>query len=51
MRAVTWHGKRDVRLDMVPDPAIQELPFDQAPQACESFQKKEDGMVKVLPKP
>ena len=23
MRAVTWHGKRDVRVDTVPDPAIQ----------------------------
>jgi threonine dehydrogenase-like Zn-dependent dehydrogenase len=24
MKAVTWHGKRDVRVDDVPDPAIQE---------------------------
>jgi threonine dehydrogenase-like Zn-dependent dehydrogenase len=24
MRAVTWHGKRDVRVDSVPDPTIQE---------------------------
>jgi threonine dehydrogenase-like Zn-dependent dehydrogenase len=24
MKAVTWHGKRDVRVDQVPDPAIQE---------------------------
>jgi threonine dehydrogenase-like Zn-dependent dehydrogenase len=24
MRAVAWHGKRDVRVDNVPDPAIQE---------------------------
>ena len=24
MRAVTWHGKRDVRVDTVPDPSIQE---------------------------
>jgi threonine dehydrogenase-like Zn-dependent dehydrogenase len=23
MRAVTWHGRRDVRVDTVPDPAIQ----------------------------
>lgn len=23
MKAVTWHGKRDVRVDTVPDPAIQ----------------------------
>jgi threonine dehydrogenase-like Zn-dependent dehydrogenase len=23
MRAVTWHGKRDVRVDTVPDPAIE----------------------------
>ena len=24
MKAVTWHGKRDVRVDEVPDPVIQE---------------------------
>ncbi|MFG2287736.1 zinc-dependent alcohol dehydrogenase [Streptomyces sp. NPDC048595] len=24
MRALTWHGKRDVRIDTVPDPKIQE---------------------------
>jgi threonine dehydrogenase-like Zn-dependent dehydrogenase len=24
MRAVTWHGKRDVRVDTVPDPVIEE---------------------------
>ncbi|MEU9145008.1 alcohol dehydrogenase catalytic domain-containing protein [Streptomyces sp. NPDC048349] len=24
MRALTWHGKRDVRVDTVPDPAIRE---------------------------
>jgi threonine dehydrogenase-like Zn-dependent dehydrogenase len=24
MKAVTWHGKRDVRIDTVPDPTIQE---------------------------
>jgi threonine dehydrogenase-like Zn-dependent dehydrogenase len=24
MKAVTWHGKRDVRIDTVPDPSIQE---------------------------
>jgi threonine dehydrogenase-like Zn-dependent dehydrogenase len=24
MKAVTWHGKRDVRVDNVPDPAIQD---------------------------
>ncbi len=24
MKALTWHGKRDVRIDTVPDPAIQE---------------------------
>jgi threonine dehydrogenase-like Zn-dependent dehydrogenase len=24
MRAVTWHGKRDVRVDTVPDPSIEE---------------------------
>ena len=24
MKAVTWHGKRDVRVDTIPDPSIQE---------------------------
>ena len=24
MKAVTWHGKRDVRVDTVPDPKIEE---------------------------
>ena len=24
MKAVTWHGKRDIRVDNVPDPTIQE---------------------------
>ena len=24
MRAVTWHGKRDVRVDNVPDPTIEQ---------------------------
>ena len=24
MKAVTWHGKRDVRVDTVPDPTIEE---------------------------
>ena len=24
MRAVTWHGRHDVRVDTVPDPTIQE---------------------------
>ena len=24
MKAVTWHGKRDVRVEVVPDPRIQE---------------------------
>ena len=24
MKAVTWHGKRDVRVEAVPDPKIQE---------------------------
>ena len=24
MKALAWHGKRDVRVDEVPDPTIQE---------------------------
>jgi S-(hydroxymethyl)glutathione dehydrogenase/alcohol dehydrogenase len=23
MKAVTWHGKRDVRVDTVPDPKVE----------------------------
>src|SRR5690349_14615193 len=26
MKAVTWHGKRDVRVDEVPDPRIEQDP-------------------------
>jgi threonine dehydrogenase-like Zn-dependent dehydrogenase len=35
----------------VDDFATHRLPLDQAPEAYEQFQKKEDGMVKVLLKP
>jgi threonine dehydrogenase-like Zn-dependent dehydrogenase len=45
MRAVAWHGRRDVRVDTVPDPAIEE------PQAYETFQKKQDGAIKILLQP
>jgi threonine dehydrogenase-like Zn-dependent dehydrogenase len=31
--------------------ATHELPLDEAPQAYETFQKKQDGMVKVVLKP
>jgi threonine dehydrogenase-like Zn-dependent dehydrogenase len=31
--------------------ATHRLPLDQAPQAYETFQKKDDGMVKVLLQP
>lgn len=37
MKAVTWHGKRDVRVD--------------APRAYEQFQKKQDGMIKAVLQP
>ena len=30
MKAVAWHGKRDVRVDTVPDPTIQQ-PTDAKP--------------------
>ena len=35
----------------VDDFATHRLPLDEAPSAYERFQKKEDGMVKVLLKP
>jgi len=62
MKAVAWHGNHDVRVDTVPDPAI-EHPTDAIIRVTttaicgsdvhlyEQFQKKEDGMVKVLLKP
>jgi threonine dehydrogenase-like Zn-dependent dehydrogenase len=49
MKAVTFHGKRDVRVDTVPDPQI-EHPTD-APHAYEIFQKKQDGAIKILLQP
>ncbi|HUQ55211.1 MAG TPA: glutathione-dependent formaldehyde dehydrogenase, partial [Lentzea sp.] len=33
------------------DFATHRLPLEEAPQAYETFQKKNDGMVKVLLKP
>ena len=36
MRAVAWQSPRKVSVETVPDPAY------------ETFQKKEDGMVKVV---
>ena len=35
----------------VDDFATHRLPLDEAPQAYETFQKKQDGMVKVVLKP
>jgi threonine dehydrogenase-like Zn-dependent dehydrogenase len=35
----------------VEDFATHRLPLDKAPEAYEKFQKKEDGMVKVLLQP
>lgn len=45
MKAVSWHGKRDVRVDTVPDPAIHE-PTDAI--GYDIFQKEADQAVKVL---
>lgn len=64
MRPVTWQGKRDVRVDTVPDPKIEDptdvvvritsthrLPLEAAPEAYRTFQHKADGRVKTLLQP
>jgi threonine dehydrogenase-like Zn-dependent dehydrogenase len=56
MKAVTWHGERDVRVDSVPDDPGAErhdpnLPLEDAPHAYEIFQKKQDGAIKILLQP
>ena len=60
MKAVVWHGKRDVQVEEVPDPAIEEptdvivphkLPLEDAPHAYRIFQRKEEGAIKVLLQP
>ncbi|MFE2182935.1 hypothetical protein [Streptomyces sp. NPDC059455] len=61
MRAVTWQGRHDVRVETVPDPIISlsgvcggmadSLPLEEAPRAYEMFQHKEDGAIKVLMRP
>lgn len=57
MKAVVWHGQRDVRVDNVADPSNAEdlathtLPLDEAPHGYEIFQQKQDGAIKVLLKP
>ncbi len=57
MKAVTWHGRRDVRVDTVPDPRIEE-PTDAiinvtSSGICgsEQFQSKANGTIKVLLQP
>ena len=50
MKAVTWHGRRDVRVSEVGF-ATHRLPLSEAPQAYDRFQRKEDGTVKVLFQP
>ncbi len=57
MKAVTWHGKRDVRVDEVPDPEL-EAPTDAivritSTAICGSDlhlyeQQKTDGCIKVV---
>ena len=46
MRAATWQGVRDVRIEDVPDPVIEDLPA-----ASDTFQKKEDGAFTYVIKP
>lgn len=57
MRAVEWHGKRDLRVDQVPDPAIED-PTETIARVTtigvcgwdlgETFRKKHVGAVRIL---
>jgi hypothetical protein len=58
MRALTYHGTRDVRVDNVPDPSTAAtcpkrcaMTDGRGPAAYETFQKKQDGAFKVLLQP
>jgi hypothetical protein len=42
MRALTWHGKRDVRVEEA---------LEQAPHGYGIFQTEQDGCVKVVQTP
>ncbi len=48
MKAVAWHGKRDVRVDGF---HTHRLPLADAPHGYEIFQKKEQDAIKVLLEP
>jgi threonine dehydrogenase-like Zn-dependent dehydrogenase len=49
MKALTWQGRRDVRVETVADPTIEQ-PTDAIIRVTSNvtFQKKEDGAVKVV---
>ncbi len=50
MKALTWHGKNDIRCETVPDPSIvitHRAPLDQGPKLYKTFRAREDGCIKV----
>ena len=47
MKAVRWHGRRDVRVEDVPGLVRPE----EGPEAYELFQNKADGTIKAVFKP
>jgi threonine dehydrogenase-like Zn-dependent dehydrogenase len=57
MKALLWHGRRDVRVETVTDPlgtedlATHRLPLEDAQRGYELFERKEDGAVKVVLEP
>ena len=66
MRAVVWRGAGDIRIEEGTDVVIrvtstglcgsdlhryEVLSLDQAPDAYETFQKKQDGAVKIVFRP
>jgi threonine dehydrogenase-like Zn-dependent dehydrogenase len=52
MRALTWHGKNDIRCETVPDPKIEDdRDAIVKVTACAIFRNKQDGGIKVVLKP
>jgi threonine dehydrogenase-like Zn-dependent dehydrogenase len=47
MKAVTWHGKRDVRVDTVPDPKMED-PVRQVDPAAANVKKWVDDILPLL---
>ena len=47
MKALTWHGKSDIRCETVPDPKIQ----NGRDAIIKTFRARNDGCIKAIMKP